>query len=414
MGSIDITNQRFGKLTAVSPAGRSKNRGLLWLCKCDCGNEKPVEMHHLLRGDVKSCGCLVSSNLVGKRFGKLTVISNTGKSKNSNILWLCKCDCGNERLVTTAYLRQGVVKSCGCVKRYPSIVGERFGKLTVIEKVKDGSNSSRWRCICDCGKEVIAFRYNLMSGVTSSCGCRRVKRLEGQRFGKLTVIEEAGRNKHKEVLWKCLCDCGNEKISCTMSLCYGKVQSCGCLRAVRLEGQRFGRLTVIEETGRGKGKSVLWKCLCDCGNEKIASTASLHSGKVRSCGCIYLEWTKQMASENMAKNFAEGTNLLVLNSRPNKNNTSGVKGVFFDKRANKWRATLIFRGKRYWLGAHNSFEAAAKARREAEELLHDPILKKYGRNPTSEEEYQERLKAAIERQRERSIDQRQRKPKKFR
>ena len=338
-------------------------------------------------------------DITGQKFGKLTAISPAGRSKNRGLLWLCKCDCGNERLVASGYLREGVVKSCGCLMRYPSIVGERFGKLTVIEKVEVGSKRSRWRCICDCGKEVIAFRFNLMSGVASSCGCWRVKRLEGQRFGKLTVIEEVGRNKHKQVLWKCLCDCGNERIAITASLRSGTVQSCGCLRAVRLEGQRFDRLTVIEETGRrgqGRGKSVLWKCLCDCGNEKIANTASLHSGNVRSCGCIYLEWTKQMASENMAKNYVEGTNLLALNNRPKKNNTSGVRGVCFDKRVNKWRATLIFRGKRYWLGSYNSIEAAAEARREAEEMLFDPILEKYGRNPTSEEEYQEHLRKAVE------------------
>lgn len=54
--------------------------------------------------------------------------------------------------------------------------------------------------------------------------------LIGQKFGRLTVIEQAKRNKHRDIKWLCLCDCGNEKIIIGYSLTSNCTKSCGCLR----------------------------------------------------------------------------------------------------------------------------------------------------------------------------------------
>lgn len=58
MKRIDLTGQRFGRLVVVRYAGRSRGKKNLWLCKCDCGNEKVVEVDKLHSGNTKSCGCL--------------------------------------------------------------------------------------------------------------------------------------------------------------------------------------------------------------------------------------------------------------------------------------------------------------------------------------------------------------------
>lgn len=55
---------------------------------------------------------------------------------------------------------------------------------------------------------------------------------------------------------------------------------------IDLTGQRFGRLTVVELYGKNKYKNILWKCVCDCGNEKITTTGQLVQGKTSSCGCF--------------------------------------------------------------------------------------------------------------------------------
>ena len=57
------------------------------------------------------------NDLIGKKFGKLTVIKNVGIDKKYNTLWLCKCDCGNEKIVARYKLTIGNTKSCGCLKK---------------------------------------------------------------------------------------------------------------------------------------------------------------------------------------------------------------------------------------------------------------------------------------------------------
>lgn len=54
----DITGQKFGRLTAISYYGKTKANHSLWLCKCECGNTKTIELGSLTRNRTKSCGCL--------------------------------------------------------------------------------------------------------------------------------------------------------------------------------------------------------------------------------------------------------------------------------------------------------------------------------------------------------------------
>ena len=56
-------------------------------------------------------------DLVGQRFGRLTVIKRHGTKKNGNAAWLCQCDCGNKVVVDGYAMRHGVVNSCGCIRR---------------------------------------------------------------------------------------------------------------------------------------------------------------------------------------------------------------------------------------------------------------------------------------------------------
>lgn len=56
-------------------------------------------------------------NLVGQRFGRLTVLEYTGSRGSSGALWRCRCDCGNEIITSSAVLRRGTSRSCGCLRR---------------------------------------------------------------------------------------------------------------------------------------------------------------------------------------------------------------------------------------------------------------------------------------------------------
>ena len=121
--SKDITNMRFGKLVALHPTTEREKGSVVWECKCDCGNFCKKPAIKLNFGSAQSCGCLhkevISSNLIGKKFGRLLVIEKTEKRDNNrNIIWKCQCDCGNYHEASTRYLTNGHVKSCGCLKSY--------------------------------------------------------------------------------------------------------------------------------------------------------------------------------------------------------------------------------------------------------------------------------------------------------
>lgn len=60
-------------------------------------------------------------------------------------------------------------------------------------------------------------------------------------------------------------------------------------RAYDLMGRRFGRLLIVERAGSTAGRMALWRCVCDCGGEKITVTRSLTSGAAQSCGCYHKE-----------------------------------------------------------------------------------------------------------------------------
>ena len=117
--------------------------------------------------------------------------------------------------------------------------------------------------------------------------------LDGQRFGRWTVIETIPNYKNNKTYCMCLCDCGTKKYIARHSLLSGGSQSCGCLSREQTStrcrkdyvGQVFGELTVSEMLYGYKNGKTYCRCLCSCGNEHIASISNLVCGSVKSCGC---------------------------------------------------------------------------------------------------------------------------------
>ena len=182
------------------------------------------------------------------------------------------------------------------------LTGQKFGKLTVIRESKERKGGRvTWECECDCGKPelILATAKNLRNGTTQSCGCLKRKDLTGQKFGKLTAIRATNERKHGSVVWECECDCGSgKKVYATAEgLRAGDNTSCGCYNKARekfaqtysvdLIGNKYGKLTVVEKTDkRTPGLNVIWRCVCDCGNECFVSTNHLQTGNTKSCGCL--------------------------------------------------------------------------------------------------------------------------------
>lgn len=248
----DLTGKRFGALTVIERSANNKRGNTMWLCHCDCGNDFVTLGYGLTHGHTKSCGCGYMrkgkpsprrKNLIGKRYGKLTVIGLDGKrAKNGGLMWICKCDCGNTKSIQAAQLLGGGTNSCGCSQfdnmEKQDIVGKKFGKLTAIKRVKNKGKHLYYLFKCDCGNEKIISKEAVVEGKTKSCGCLshksppNFKDLTGQSFGRLTVIKRAddyvSPSGNVSTQWFCKCDCGNTTIVGTSSLTLGVTSSCGC------------------------------------------------------------------------------------------------------------------------------------------------------------------------------------------
>lgn len=228
-----------------------------------------------------------------------------------------------------------------------------FGLLTVKELDPEpyvspgGKRTRRWRCTCECGKEIVVLQ-NALTGKngTKSCGCQR---------------KESTRKRAKDLTGK--------------TFGYLKVQGPTDLEKPEANGNRLG-----------------WICECRrCGKVFVTTNHLLLSGRVLSCGCLLAEKAREKVVEKNVIGHYQGTTITAIqpDRPPNKNNKSGVKGVYWSDREQRWVASIGVQGKNKTLGRFRTLEDAAKARKAAEEKYYAPLIEAYDeskKEETSEEE----------------------------
>lgn len=271
-------------------------------------------------------------SLIGQRFGRLTVLEDTGERKERMVVWRCRCDCGGERLVVTNKLTGGIVTDCGCVPREPvtnrvaeDLTGRRFGSLTVLYRMENRKNRTQWMCRCDCGKLHPVISLDLKQGKIKSCGCKQYTWIGGED----------------------------------------------------LTGKRFDRVVALYPTRKPhKGCSAQWHCRCDCGREFDTTAYSLLTGVTHSCGCLVKELGVQLHTylHTLEDTCVEN---LVRSQKTFKNNTSGFRGVMATRNGT-YRAVITFQKRNYYLGTFKSFQEAVDARLDAEKVLHTGFVQAYG------------------------------------
>ena len=121
----------YGYLTVIARAENDKDGRARWLCECKCGKKIEVLGKSLRSGNTKSCGCYQREraaksnmdrveNIIGKKFGKLVVVEESGfithTSGKRSRTYKCLCDCGNYCEVQHQYLTYGDTTSCGCIR----------------------------------------------------------------------------------------------------------------------------------------------------------------------------------------------------------------------------------------------------------------------------------------------------------
>lgn len=218
----------------------------------------------------------------------------------------------------------------------------------------------------------------------------------GEKYSRLTVLRKGtdyvSPNGRKETKYVCQCECGTVKEIRTSALRSGYTKSCGCLNK-ELSRKQF--------TTHGKTDSKEYKTWCGikqrCFNPN-SDYYSIYGGRgITMC----LEWQNSFEAfysdmgdcpnpnysidrinpdDNYCKSncrwVSNESGIQAINQRKKKSNTSGVKGVDWNKASNKWQARITTKGKRIYLGLFDTKEKAIQARRAAELKYHQPLLKK--------------------------------------
>lgn len=285
-----------------------------------------------------------------------------------------------------------------------SAIGEKYGRLTILEGSKRVKGRLKRKCLCDCGKITFVCLSDLRNGNTSSCGCfkkeliskRLSKNLEGQRFGKLLAIERVPNiGKQHRVYYKCKCDCGNEVLVRGTALTTGNTNSCGCY--AKLKNKQRGLLS------RGQNKYIINGDIAyvklDNSNEvAIIDTEDiskinkykwfltpdgyiqandLDNKKTLKLHRLVVENNSQKPTDHINRNKLDNrkTNLRICDTIDNANNlklsilnTTGHKNIVRATN-NKYAATFVYYGKTYRCGTYNSINEAVAARNAQYEKL---------------------------------------------
>lgn len=210
--------------------------------------------------------------------------------------------------------------------RFTNIVGERYGRLLVIEYHGTSKQSQTlWKCLCDCGKEVVVRRTGLKNG-TKSCGCAR----KGAQKNTVVFTEEEAYTYETWYNMKRRCYDKNFKN-------YSYYGGDGVVVCDRWLGE-FGFRNFLEDMGnRPEGMTL-----------NRINSVKLYSKE--TC-----EWATKQAQ--------------AFDQRKRKNNTSGKTGVSWSKKKQRWVATIDYNGPIY-LGSFVNISDAIKCREAAEIKYH--------------------------------------------
>ena len=229
----DLTGKQFGLWTVLYRDTKKHNtRDVRWICQCECGTIKSVLGKYLRNGKSISCGCSKKVDLTGQRFGKLTVLETLyGYNGYNRATHKCVCDCGEILYLTGNMNDRNSCIKCSHENSRKDYTGQKFGKLTVLEMLYNHKDNETYcRCKCECGNVFITRMGGLVAENTTSCGCNHSPSLLGNKYGRLTVVAELPSDTLQR-LWLCECECGNTVKVRSYTLTSKHTQSCGCLRS---------------------------------------------------------------------------------------------------------------------------------------------------------------------------------------
>lgn len=125
------------------------------------------------------------------------------------------------------------------------------------------------------------------------------------QIGSFTIIKPTNKRRNdKSVVYKCSCVCGKIKYKAIWQM--KRTKSCGCQTKYHskykdIKGKRTGRLIAIKSLYKNKYRNMVWECLCDCGKIIQLTAGLFNSGKQISCGCFHRENSSKRMQQTMSK-----------------------------------------------------------------------------------------------------------------
>lgn len=169
---------KFGHWEVIKFDHTNKHRIKYFLCRCDvCGTVRPVRGTALIQGTSTACSKECSNSLIGLTFGEWTVLK-IDKNKPRHYICQCNCGTIRSvfkgSLKNGASKSCGCLKAQKAKERFKENaekhIGEKYGKLTIINCFpKNGQYY--YNCKCECGNDCIISGKHLFNGDTTSCGC---------------------------------------------------------------------------------------------------------------------------------------------------------------------------------------------------------------------------------------------------
>lgn len=218
--------------------------------------------------------------------------------------------------------------------------------------------------------------------------------MTGRKYGRLTAIG-LDRIENGHTFWKFRCDCGKTVVIDGWGARSGKIKSCGCFNAERIKKQRkFNEYKIVDGYVKVKLNDEN-HMLCDIedwerfnghywfmNDAGYAVCETMKTGTLRfhklvtgTTAEVIIDHINRNKLDNRKCNLRIATaSVNAINRGLQSNNTTGYKGVYFDKRRRVWKAWVKVSGKLITLGSYPKKEEAIAARQAGEEKYYLPQL----------------------------------------